>query len=95
MDKKLQIKGMAEIIGSCEGVSDYDCDQGTCAQCKAIRVYNAGHHKPEEGNWIYKYEGKDIAYCSICNFYVQDKINNVAYCYHYCPNCGANMKGSN
>jgi predicted RNA-binding Zn-ribbon protein involved in translation (DUF1610 family) len=50
--------------------------------------------KPEEGKWIYKYEGKDIAYCSICNFYVQDKINNVAYCYHYCPNCGAKMKGS-
>lgn len=45
-------------------------------------------------HWVYKYKGTshdDIAYCSRCEFYVEDKINNVGICYHFCPNCGARM----
>ncbi len=48
----------------------------------------------KHGRWIYKYNGTDhddVAYCSLCNFYVEDRINNVGLCYRYCPNCCARM----
>lgn len=45
-------------------------------------------------HWIQKYpnsEHPDTMYCSHCNFYVEDKINNVEYSYKFCPNCDAIM----
>lgn len=48
MDTNKQIEEMAQVIGSCEGVSDYDCDRGTCAQCKATRVYGIGYRKASD-----------------------------------------------
>ena len=43
------------------------------------------------GEWEYEYKDLDVARCSLCNFYCQDKINNISVCFHYCPNCGAKM----
>lgn len=44
------------------------------------------------GNWEYPWES-DVAKCTVCGFYVQDKINNVSTMYKHCPNCGARMNG--
>lgn len=45
MSRDKQIEEMANIIEDCAIVSDYDCNKVTCAECKAIRVYNAGYRK--------------------------------------------------
>ena len=100
MSREKQIEEMAHFI--CESRKANWADG--CRACShhenrclyqdiACSLYNAGYRKQSEGEWIYKYAHQDIAYCSSCNFYCQDKINNVSYCYHFCPNCGAKMKG--
>ena len=45
---KKQIEEMAKIIGDCQSVSDYDCDNTTCAECKSRRVYEEGYRKQSE-----------------------------------------------
>lgn len=53
------------------------------------------------GEWIDKYEIKSfrhtnipVVQCSKCECYFCDIINNHHFMYHYCPNCGAKMRGS-
>lgn len=43
--------------------------------------------------WIYPYESSDINRCTLCGFFVQDKLSNVREMFKYCPNCGAKMDG--
>ena len=52
--KNFEIEAMAEIIGDCHSVSDYDCDKSTCAECKARRVYEAGWRKLDKEDLIDK-----------------------------------------
>lgn len=46
-------------------------------------------------HWIYPYKNNcryaDIAQCSNCGSYFQDKINVVSFCYKCCPVCKAMM----
>lgn len=93
INKEKQLIEIKECIDNVYGAdcAYYDVDGFAIAD----EVYKAGFRKLPAGEWVYKYKHEDIAYCSNCNFYVQDKINNVAYCYHFCPNCGAMMKGNN
>ena len=44
------------------------------------------------GEWEYPFN-RDIAKCTVCDFCVQDKINNVSEMYKFCPSCGADMRG--
>ena len=55
---------------------------------------------PKKGEWV-DVRGipsvclKDVPVvkCSKCEIYFCDLINNHHYMYHYCPNCGADMRG--
>lgn len=53
-----------------------------------------------QGEWVKSeddYCGLNIIKCSLCReewcFEVDDDVENLNY--HYCPNCGAKMKGGN
>ena len=53
------------------------------------------------GRWEDAYEIKSfrhtnipVVQCSKCEVYFCDIINNHHYMYNYCPNCGADMRGS-
>jgi hypothetical protein len=63
-------------------------------------IYNAGYRKQSEGEWrdrgVVKRattENAPIVECSECNITFCDLINNHYFMYHFCPNCGAKMKG--
>ena len=47
---------------------------------------------PKEGEWIQhgRLEGKTVMRCSVCS---QGITSMFAPWYHYCPNCGAKMRG--
>lgn len=47
----------------------------------------------KHGHWEYPYPDRDINRCSVCGFYIQDKINNVHEMYLACPRCFARMDG--
>ena len=50
IDEEKQIEEIFKIVGSCVEVPDRECDKyGTCAHCKAVRIYNADYRKQE---WI-------------------------------------------
>lgn len=62
----------------------------------ATAVYNTGYRKQKEGEWIKhpcSYE------CTVCNNefvvdgYAEDYDAIEDWDLHYCPNCGAHMKG--
>jgi hypothetical protein len=96
MSREKQIEEMANIIGDCQSVSDACCDEVTCAECKARRVYNAGYRKQSEdtvkhGTWYHGTEnGVVYAKCSACG----KKMNYSCYGYAYCSLCGARMDGA-
>ena len=65
-------------------------------------VKNCEHHREErkgkliDAHEIPSFYGKNIpvVQCSKCEIYFCDIINNHHYMYHYCPNCGADMRGN-
>lgn len=64
-------------------------------------VKSCEHHREErKGRWEDAHEIKSFRHtnipvvkCSKCECYFCDIINNHHYMYHYCPNCGADMRG--
>ena len=86
-----------------------DCDKcktpvGHCNRCvleiHADHLISHGVTVRERGRWEEKHEIKSfkhtnipVVQCSKCEVYFCDIINNHHYMYHYCPNCGADMRG--
>ena len=62
---------------------------------------NTSTQKQSEGEWIDHYfikvdcpkNGFPSVKCSACKAVFCDIINNHRFAFHYCPNCGAKMKG--
>jgi hypothetical protein len=89
-----------EIIELANIIAERPCDSEDCAPCirtgrrcndylKAERAIQAGYHKQVNGEWIEKGEYLKILQCSVCS-HTTDTIFDRT---HYCPNCGAKMKG--
>ena len=71
-------------------LNDYMNGWNTCLK-SVLQQPTADVVEVRHGRWEYDYKDLDVARCSLCNFYCQDKINNISVCFHYCPNCGAKM----
>lgn len=97
---------MKEQIEELWNIITTDCD-GSCVGCEfenddwcfthhaARAIYNAGYRKHKEGEWEEKSEDQDEFYeycykCSVCGHWaiIADEGDS-----HYCPNCGAHMRG--
>lgn len=83
------------LIDRCKHLPQEECNNTTCAHCEAEALYNAGYRKQKEGEWEEKSEDRDEFYeycykCSVCGHWaiIADEGDS-----HYCPNCGAKMKG--
>ena len=52
------------------------------------------HGRWEESHEIksFRHTNIPVVQCSECKIYFCDIINNHHYMYHYCPNCGADMR---
>ena len=91
MNKEKQIEEMAFILGdACAGVPHKVCETTPCNHCRADALYNAGYRKQSEGEWIkygYKYQ------CTQCKVLMDIDGTPSENLLHYCPNCGARMRG--
>ena len=89
MSKEKQIEEMAQDIYTL-------LRSDTMSRAMASLLYGEGYRKQSEGEWIKHSASYE---CTVCNeeFYVEgyaedyDPITD--YDLHYCPNCGAKMKG--
>ena len=97
MSKEKQIEEMAEIIRKGNGhiIPDY-------YRPDAEALYNAGYRKQSEGEWKRTEEPMgwhdvDCVECSACgeSWVLNDNLDFdlIVEYWHYCPNCGAKMKG--
>jgi hypothetical protein len=89
MTKEKQLEELANILEDCTPAAGVDEDKITCAQCKAIRIYNADYRKQIYGEWVAKEEMirsiTALNYtCSVCG--------TEGRCTPYCSNCGAKMR---
>lgn len=88
MSKQKQIEEMAKAILRANDNYDTTCRE----DCMTIAdmIYEAGYRKQSEGEWVKAYRrGLTVndGYVSTCC----DMWNNRKS--HFCPNCGAKMKG--
>ena len=77
--------------------------QPVCGKFQATggHVKSCEHHKEErKGRWIdvratpsVCRNNVSVVRCSKCEIYFCDLVNNHHYMYHYCPHCGADMRG--
>ena len=61
----------------------------------AEALYNAGYRKQKEGEWK-RIEVNGENYCQVYYQHKDCKVNETQIFpspYHFCPNCGAKMKG--
>ena len=97
MSKKKQIEEMAKATMKHCKIDNQcgSCHWSTCNECLAEILYNAGYRKQSEGEWVDQYQGKydnQLYKCSECGetaFHDEKRW----FLTHYCPNCGAKMKG--
>lgn len=99
VSEEKQIEEMARFVCSsfhghhdCENCSLYE-ERCCVSFCAARRLYNASYRKQSEGEW----REDVIAFCNVCSR-CQAKVDRYAIkCnsgkLHFCPNCGAKMKG--
>ncbi len=91
-----QLKELANLLKlNCAKITDGECGQLNCNECRAIAIYEAGWRKQIKADWIPVEQfvpewGVNIIHyyeCSNCKTleYTNDK--------KYCSNCGARMKG--
>ena len=91
---KEQIEEMARILNRANGLDDTPAWYNDFLP-DAEALYNAGYRKQKEGEWVDKSADRDEFYtwtyrCSICGHraIIEDEGDS-----HFCPNCGAKMKG--
>ena len=104
MNKEKQIEEMTNHLrNTCEGECFRNKDGRTdCDVCRACYLYEAGYRKQSEGEWEKTTEPMgwhdvDCVACSVCgeSWVLNENLDfDLIYDYwHYCPNCGAKMKG--
>ena len=104
MSKEKQIEEMANHLMDIQrNFDEYcakpcrECELGGVVNCesyyKAEALYNAGYRKQSEGEW----REDIIAFCNVCSSCRAMVDRYAIKCnsgkLHYCPNCGAKMKG--
>ena len=94
-DREIQIGEMEAIIirSHCDNPLSKDC-YGECEYCMAKDLYDAGYHKPSEGEWAYN-EDYECFVCSVCGHSALNNYRGLSVNSNFCPCCGAKMKGSN
>lgn len=99
MSKEKQIAEMAKAMcgngmpnGNC-ATDDEPCHLECVYGCCAERLYAAGYRRQSEGEW--KWIADDDVICSACGkvFFSADNADAGTSLWHFCPNCGAKMKG--
>ena len=67
----------------------------------AEMIYNEGYRKQSVGDWLLSPDGINPIRCNKCNMpapfaFLENEFGDTEFCrypWHYCPNCGARMKG--
>ena len=96
------LKELISILKTnCARITDDECGQLNCNECRAMAIYEAGWRKQIEAEWIptdwipveqfvpdWRVNMIHYYACSNCKTldYTNDK--------KYCPNCGAKMEGA-
>ncbi|MEE0968736.1 MAG: hypothetical protein U0M06_05125 [Clostridia bacterium] len=88
MNREKHIREMSDIIYENRPIKDIWNEE---ADSIAENLYNAGYRKQIEGEWEKQvfiiFDSEKVGYrCSECNTTWDTPT-------HYCPNCGAKMKG--
>ena len=97
MSKEKQIEEIANVIY--DDPNCYDTYWRSHCERLAETIYNAGYRKQSEGEWIdephFAQRGLKGKYyvCSKCNVCVPTIVELPLNMWHYCPNCGAKMRG--
>ena len=62
---------------------------------KPVDAVEVVHGEWEDAHEIksFRHTNIPVVQCSKCKCYFCDVINNHHWFYHYCPNCGADMRG--
>ena len=94
MSKEKQIEYMGKVIDEyTERLSARDIHKAEFSERFAEHLYNAGYRKQSEGEW----REDVIAFCNVCSSCRAMVDRSAIKCnsgkLHYCPNCGAKMKG--
>ena len=98
MSKEKQIEKMARCIcerddGDICTLDSKSCDCKCTSGSIAELLYDRGYRKQKEGEW----HEDIIAFCNVCSFCRAMVDRSAIKCnsgkLHYCPNCGAKMKG--
>ena len=93
-----QIEEMTKIIGKpCytimneAGIEGKECTLPyECHECRARRLYSKGYRKVERGEWSIYGMFDDLVKCTVCG---DMHPMYTGRCFHFCPNCGADMRG--
>ena len=93
MSREKQIEEMRkDIFAAFGGYAKWEEDWQSLAEA----IYTAGYRKQSDGEWKKRTVGNgwDCWYeltCSLCGVSFEDKCGKMPK--HFCPNCGAKMKG--
>lgn len=88
--KRIPLKDLSDGLGLCRVIMEEDFKKAIKNMPKGIIVDVA---PVRHGHWIEqeKYNFGTMYDCSICG----DRILDNGHSWNYCPNCGADMRGSN
>ena len=102
MSEEKQIEEMKQIEVLAEDIlQEYtNCYSEVDKEVLAKMIYNADFRKQIDGEWLPSPDGINPIRCNKCNMpapfaFLEDDFGEGFYRYpwHYCPNCGAKMKG--
>lgn len=93
-----QIEEMANDLRKSEHwyFDDTDCDFELDRKKTAKNLYNAGYRKQSEGEWVYNTDDfTPKQRCTACGYNKPIAAGEgvIQEPKHFCPNCGARMKG--
>lgn len=84
------IEEMARVLDACPFIgASIGCDKHDGSIKIAEYLYNAGHRKQKEGEWV-DADPNGSLYRFTCSLCRKTKLGKGT---PYCPNCGAHMKG--
>lgn len=85
-----------DIAKSCPDLVENGCGNDNCVACLAFKLIGLGYQKQSEGEWTRFEVNSSKGYGQVYYQHKDCETNATQLFpspYHFCPNCGAKMKG--